>query len=122
MKIALITDTHWGARGDSLTFLNYFRKFYDNIFFPYLEKHNIKTCIHLGDVVDRRKYINFKILNDLRVNFIERLWKLGIDTHIFFGKQDELQKELRESFTRVESNIIKLIDQQKKMHLEQKRL
>ena len=34
--------------------------------------------------------------------------------------QDELQKELRESFTRVEGIIIKLIDQQKKMQLEQK--
>ena len=36
--------------------------------------------------------------------------------------QDELQKELRESFTRVEGIIIKLIDQQKKMQLEQKGL
>ena len=34
--------------------------------------------------------------------------------------QDELQKELRESFGRVEGIIIKLIDQQKKMQLEQK--
>ena len=33
---------------------------------------------------------------------------------------DELQKELRESFGRVESIIVKLIDQQKKMQLEQK--
>ena len=36
--------------------------------------------------------------------------------------QDELQKELRESFNRVESIIVKLIDQQKKMQLEQKGL
>ena len=36
--------------------------------------------------------------------------------------QDELQKELRESFGRVESIIVKLIDQQKKMQLEQKGL
>jgi len=36
--------------------------------------------------------------------------------------QNELQKELRESFTRVESIIVKLIDQQKKMQLEQKGL
>ena len=36
--------------------------------------------------------------------------------------QDELQKELRESFSRVEDIIIKLIDQQKKMQLEQKGL
>ncbi len=34
--------------------------------------------------------------------------------------QDELSKEMRESFTRVESIIVKLIDQQKKMQLEQK--
>jgi len=34
--------------------------------------------------------------------------------------QEELSKELRESFTRVESIIVKLIDQQKKMQLEQK--
>jgi len=34
--------------------------------------------------------------------------------------QNELQKELRESFGRVESIIIKLIDQQKMMQLEQK--
>ena len=34
--------------------------------------------------------------------------------------QDELQKELRESFARVEAIIVKLIDQQKKMQLEQK--
>tara|TARA_R100000995_G_C3479348_1_gene122907 strand:+ start:1048 stop:1356 length:309 start_codon:yes stop_codon:yes gene_type:complete len=34
--------------------------------------------------------------------------------------QDELSKELRESFGRVEGILIKLIDQQKKMQLEQK--
>ena len=34
--------------------------------------------------------------------------------------QDELQKELRESFGRIEGILVKLIDQQKKMQLEQK--
>ena len=36
--------------------------------------------------------------------------------------QDELQKELRESFIRLEGIIITLIDQQKKMQIEQKGL
>ncbi|QDP66933.1 MAG: hypothetical protein Unbinned4409contig1002_34 [Prokaryotic dsDNA virus sp.] len=36
--------------------------------------------------------------------------------------QEELQKELRESFERLESIIVKLIDQQKRMQLEQKGL
>ena len=34
--------------------------------------------------------------------------------------QEELSKEMRESFGRVESIIVKLIDQQKRMQLEQK--
>ena len=58
MKIALITDTHFGARNDSLLFLDFFRKFYENIFFPTLKERGIKEIIHLGDVVDRRKFIN----------------------------------------------------------------
>ena len=57
MKIALLNDTHFGARNDSLIFDDFFHKFYDEVFFPYLKEHNIKTLIHLGDVVDRRKFI-----------------------------------------------------------------
>ena len=58
MKIALLNDTHFGCRNDSLPFMNYHNRFYDEIFFPYIEKNNIKTLVHLGDVVDRRKFIN----------------------------------------------------------------
>ena len=47
MKIALLNDTHFGARNDSPAFLKYFMEFYDEQFFPYLEEHNIKTLIHL---------------------------------------------------------------------------
>ena len=36
--------------------------------------------------------------------------------------ENELQKELRESFTRIEMIIVKLIDQQKMMQIEQKGL
>ena len=58
MKVAIITDTHWGARNDSQVFTDYFAKFYKNIFFPTLEKKGIKTVIHMGDIVDMRKFIN----------------------------------------------------------------
>ena len=43
----LITDTHFNARNDNLAFNEYFYKFWEEIFFPYLDKHNIKTVIHL---------------------------------------------------------------------------
>jgi DNA repair exonuclease SbcCD nuclease subunit len=52
MKLALITDTHFGARNDSLVFSTFFQKFYENIFFPTLKERNIKSVIHLGDVFD----------------------------------------------------------------------
>ena len=64
MKIALVTDTHFGARNDHDHFNTYFYKFYEDIFFPYLKEHNIKTCIHLGDVMDRRKFVSYKTAKD----------------------------------------------------------
>ena len=72
MKIAIVTDTHFGARNDNQNFNDYFYKFYDNIFFPTLKERDITTCIHMGDVVDRRKYISYRIANDFRSRFIER--------------------------------------------------
>ena len=41
MKIAIITDQHFGARKGSAVFHNYFLKFYNEVFFPTLEKEGI---------------------------------------------------------------------------------
>ena len=43
-------------------------RFYNEIFLPYLKENNIKTLVHLGDVVDRRKFINFKTVIHLEKN------------------------------------------------------
>jgi len=96
MKIALITDTHFGARNDSQVFQAHFDNFLTNVFFPELEKREIKTLIHLGDLVDRRKYINYVTLNFVRTNFINRLADLGIDTHIIIGNHDTYYKNTNE--------------------------
>ena len=92
MKIALITDTHFGARNDSQIFTDHFMKFYNDIFFPYLEENDIKTLIHLGDLVDRRKYINYVTLNSIRRDSIFRLGDMGVDTHIIIGNHDTYYK------------------------------
>ena len=96
MKIALVTDTHFGARNDNQNVNDYFYKFYDNIFFPELEKRGITTCVHLGDVVDRRKFISFKIANDFRQRFINRFAELGSDLHIIIGNHDTYYKNTNE--------------------------
>ena len=46
MKLAIITDTHYGARKGSKLFHDYFEKFYDDVFFPTLDKEGIDTVIH----------------------------------------------------------------------------
>ena len=87
-----MTDSHFGARNDNLNFNEYFYKFYDNIFFPTLKERGITTCIHLGDVVDRRKYISYRIANDFRSRFIGKFQRAGIDFHIVIGNHDTYYK------------------------------
>lgn len=88
MKIALITDQHFGVRGDNLQFHEYYRKFYNECFFPELEKRNIKTVVELGDIFDRRKYINFDSLSRCRSYFFDPLKEKNINLHCIVGNHD----------------------------------
>ena len=90
MKIALITDTHFGARNDNLNFNEYFYKFYEDLFFPYLEENDITTVIHLGDVMDRRKFISYRIAKDFRERFLDRFQKINL--HMLVGNHDTYYK------------------------------
>jgi DNA repair exonuclease SbcCD nuclease subunit len=92
MKVAIITDTHFGARNDSQVFSNYFAKFYENIFFPTLEKRGIRTVIHMGDVVDRRKFINYKTLFQMRHYFFDACYGRYINLHMIIGNHDTFFK------------------------------
>lgn len=96
MKIALITDTHFGARNDNLAFNEYFYKFWENIFFPYLDENKIDTIIHLGDLMDRRKFVSYKIAKDLRERFILPIVHRGIKMHIMAGNHDTYYKNTNE--------------------------
>ena len=88
MKIALLNDTHFGCRNDSPHFINYQNRFYDELFFPYLIENKIDTLVHLGDVVDRRKFINHNTAHNFRLKFWNRLQELNIDTHVILGNHD----------------------------------
>lgn len=88
MKIALVTDLHFGARGDSIDFDNFFRKFYEETFFPTLVERGIKTIFDLGDTFDRRKYINYNSLMSCKEYFFDKARDLGIDIHMIPGNHD----------------------------------
>lgn len=92
MFIALVTDTHFGARGDSQAFDNYFKKFYEEVFFPELDERNVKIIVHLGDAFDRRKYINFSSLQSCKQYFFEAAERRGIKVHMLIGNHDTFYK------------------------------
>lgn len=96
MRIAIISDTHAGARGDNPIFNEYFFKFWENVFFPYLKENNISQICHLGDVVDRRKFINFVILNSWRKRFFDVLKREEITMDVIVGNHDVTYKNTNE--------------------------
>ena len=88
MKIALITDTHWGVRNDSQVFLTYFEKFYRECFFKYLDDHDIKSIIHLREILDHRNYIKYVTLRAFKENFVKPVKDREIDLHVIVGNHD----------------------------------
>ena len=91
-KAALVTDSHFGARSDSVPFDKFFRRFYEETFFPEIDKRGIKTIIHLGDCFDRRKYINFNTLSSCRNYFFDEVKKRNIELHMIVGNHDTFFK------------------------------
>ena len=92
-KVALITDTHFGARKGSELFHNYFAEFYNGTFFQYLDHHNIKSVVHLGDCFDVRKSIDYFSLDWAKTNFFNPLRERGIHLHLIVGNHDIFYKQ-----------------------------
>ena len=83
MKIAIITDQHLDGRKGNLAFWNYFQKFYDDVFFPTLEKKGVKVIFDLGDTFDNRKSMDFNTFHRVRENYFERL--KPYEVHMLLG-------------------------------------
>lgn len=88
MRILLLGDTHFGARNDSPIFHDYFEKFYSEFFFPYIKNNQVDHIIQLGDVFDRRKYINFNSLHRARQYFFEPLVATKLPVDFLVGNHD----------------------------------
>ena len=96
MKIAIITDQHFGARKGADYIHNYFKKFYDNTFFPYLEKNKIDTVMDMGDTFDNRRNIDLATLEWSKKNYYDRLQAMGITVHTIVGNHTAYYKDTNE--------------------------
>lgn len=88
MKICCITDTHISFKKSNQVFHNYFEKFYNDIFFPELERRKIKTVIHLGDAFDNRKGIDYWGLEWAQRVVYDRFKELNITVYQICGNHD----------------------------------
>ena len=122
MKVAIITDQHFGARNDSVNFLDYYEKFYNDIFFPKLKEEGIKTVLILGDTFDRRKYVNFYSLKRTKEMFFDRLENELIDVYMLAGNHDTYFKNTNDVnsvdlLLREYENVV-VLDTPQTIHLE----
>ena len=92
MKIAIITDQHFGCRKNSKHFHDYFLKFYNDVFFPTLEKEGITTIVDMGDTFDSRKGVDFSSLAWAKDNYYDRLEKMGCQIHTIVGNHTAYYK------------------------------
>ena len=92
MKVAIITDQHFGARKNSKLFHDYFLNFYENVFFPSLEKEGISVVVDLGDTFDSRKGIDFAALAWAKDHYYDRLADMGIEVHTVVGNHTAYYK------------------------------
>ena len=96
MKVAIITDQHFGARKNSKLFHDYFLKFYNDVFFPKLEQYGITTIIDMGDTFDSRKGIDFSALSWAKNNYYDRLQQMGVTVHTIVGNHTAYYKNTNE--------------------------
>jgi len=90
MKVAIITDTHYNFRKGSQVFHDYFEKFYNEVFFPFLKKNKIDTVIHLGDIFDNRRATDYWSIEWTRRVILDPLKKYKV--HLVLGNHDIFYK------------------------------
>jgi len=97
VKVAVIADTHFGSRNDNRTIQHHQEYFLANIFFPVIKKLGIKHVIHLGDLVEKRKGIDFVTLKFMREHFFEPLVELDVRIDIICGNHDTYFKSTNDT-------------------------
>ena len=88
MKTAIITDIHFCIRNGSPYYAERYRLFFENIFFPYIDKHDIKTILCLGDTFEDRKNLNILGLKAAREMFFDEALKRDIKIISILGNHD----------------------------------
>jgi DNA repair exonuclease SbcCD nuclease subunit len=92
MKIAILGDTHLGARNASGHYSKFFNKFFTEVFYPYLVEHGVKEIIQLGDLFDNRTSLSIKAYHACKSAWFQPLKDHNIHMTTLLGNHDIFYK------------------------------
>ena len=88
-KVPVITDLHFGSRGDSQVIYQNQEDFYMKEFWPAIDAYGqVEDILCLGDVTDRRKFINFQTLSFAKHMLFDPAKERNIRVHWVLGNHD----------------------------------
>ena len=92
MKVAIITDQHFGFKKGSKLYLDYFQKFYEECFFPKIKELGITTILDLGDTFDNRKGVDSYSLDWAKKYYFDPIRSMSIDLVSIVGNHTAYYK------------------------------
>lgn len=128
MKILILGDLHYGIKSFDYIVDKKLNQIFENIIFPYIQKHNIKHIIQLGDVFDDRKgvrsqsgynYVKYFLLPVIENGLI--LYQILGNHDIFYDKDNKINS-LKMFFKLINSSNLNLIENYEKINLNKKEL
>lgn len=91
-KFAILGDTHIGCRGDLSVFHDHFKIIFTRMISEWKDQ-GVTDVFQLGDLFDRRKYINFYSLSRAKHYLFDELMQAGITLHVLLGNHDIFYRE-----------------------------
>ena len=96
MKIAFLTDLHFGVRNSNVFFMENQKKFFEKVFFPEIEKRGIKTILNGGDTWEDRKNLNTLAIKGAREMYFDECEKRGFKQYAILGNHDVMYRNTNE--------------------------
>jgi len=119
--IPFITDTHFGNKSFNKTVFESMMLFFEEQFFPWCLKNNIKNVIHCGDLVHNRNIIDLWINQQIKNRFFKFFNDNNINLHILVGNHDLYYKSSMEINYLIENtrefNNIHVYNEQEKIQI-----
>jgi len=88
MKIAILGDTHFGARNRNITIEKWQRKFYEEFFWPTISEQGITQIIQVGDYFDSRKWLNIQTIAFQKEVFVKPSQDHNVTVDVLVGNHD----------------------------------